>query len=405
MIFTSLHGQTINGNLEEYLSAYLDEIPGSTGNQYLIPSEQELETWNTASLQLLNDNLTQARSTFGTLNYQVIEFTDTSIQPDGFYYVLEEMEPRQFYGGTYVLGDNSCSEFITVQAPHPLFDTNTGLQAVYCFSRTRLGALMIAGTHRCNSNVSSSCDGTTSACGSSEPYRESDLSHTEQSFFQAMTEVLSEFHPTSVFVQLHGFAKQETDPYVIISNGSRTTPVIDYSQKLRDELDLIDPELTFRLAHINQSWTRLIGFTNTQGRYLNGSIDPCAEEASMGSGRFIHVEQEKEKLRETSEGWEKMALAIGRAFECDITLSTEQGTAEPKIYPLPSRNGTITILGKKLARIDLYNHTGTVLKNWQGFANSEQATLNLSMLASGIYFLKIEDQGVTITHKVILTHK
>jgi hypothetical protein len=101
-----------------------------------------------------------------------------------------------------------------------------------------------------------------------------------------------------------------------MSNGTRLTPHPDWLDSLKNALHEADPVLDFKVAHQDISWSRLIAFNNVQGRYLNGSVDICQENAGNVSGHFIHIEQEKSRLREDSTRWEKMATAVTNAFPC-----------------------------------------------------------------------------------------
>ncbi len=141
------------------------------------------------------------------------------------------------------------------------------------------------------------------------------MAHNTNTVFQKTTEILYTNVSNSVFIQLHGFGKQSSDPYVIMSNGTRETPTIDYALQIKEALTNEDSSLTFKLAHLDTGWTRLIGFTNTQGRFINGSSNPCNTSAATTTGRFIHIEQEKSKLRENQGGWRKMSNALKAVFE------------------------------------------------------------------------------------------
>ena len=119
----------------------------------------------------------------------------------------------------------------------------------------------------------------------------------------------------SIFIQLHGFTKVGSDPDVIMSNGVQNDqPPIDYLDALRTNLLSEDASLTFKIAHLDLAWDRLLGTTNTQGRFINGSGDPCETSAVDNTGRFLHLEQAKPKLREFSMDWPKMANAIAATF-------------------------------------------------------------------------------------------
>lgn len=306
---------TTSGNIETYLGSFIDDVPGSSGNNYKVPSTNDLITWEKIIDAVLAENINEAVAESAKVNYQINEFTDTSITPNQVFYIVEEKADKSNYWGTYVFSKTPDKSTLILQAPHIKNDTNTGKQAVYCFKNNVAKAVFLNGTHRCNNSTSSSCSGTTSTCNSgSEPYRVSDLAHNTQSVFQKTTEVVFNTVSSSVFIQLHGFGKLDTDPYVIMSNGTQQTPATDYTTQIRDALLVEDNTLTFKIAHIDTDWTRLRGFTNTQGRLINNVSNPCSSSATATTGRFIHIEQERTKLREDATGWEKMSKALNSVF-------------------------------------------------------------------------------------------
>ena len=306
--------QFASGGIETYMGNIIDNVPGDSGDDYKIPNTNQLDTWDLILNAILSENISEAVLKSSEVNYQITEFTDTSISPNQVFYILEEKSSHSNYWGTYVFSKTPTRDNLILMAPHIKNDTNTGKEAVYCFKNNVAKAIFISGTHRCNNSESSSCSGTTSTCGSSESYRLSDMSHNTNSVFQKTTENVLTTIPTSVFIQLHGFGKLASDPYVIMSNGTRETPTTDYATQIKDALLVEDNSLTFKLAHIDTGWTRLIGFTNTQGRLINNSTDHCSTSATATTGRFIHIEQEKSKLRDDATGWAKMSNALGSVF-------------------------------------------------------------------------------------------
>ncbi|MCL6293999.1 fibronectin type III domain-containing protein [Jejuia spongiicola] len=306
---------TTSGDIEAYLGSFIDDVPGDSGNNYKIPLDAQLTTWDEIIDAILGENIDDAVLKSSEINYQINEFTDTSLTPNQVFYILEEKSDKSNYWGTYVFSKTPTINNLIIQAPHIKNDTNTGKQAVYCFKNNVAKAVFISGAHRCNNSEESTCSGTTSTCNSgSQPYRVSDLAHNINSVFQKTTENVFNAVSNSVFIQLHGFGKNATDPYVILSNGTRETPSIDYATQIKDALLVEDNSLTFKLAHIDTGWTRLIGFTNTQGRLINSSSNPCSASASETTGRFIHIEQERTKLRESADEWIKMSNALKSVF-------------------------------------------------------------------------------------------
>ncbi|NAS32733.1 hypothetical protein GTQ40_17265 [Flavobacteriaceae bacterium R38] len=307
--------QTASGDIEVYIGSLIDAVPGSSGNNYKIPTTNELNIWNTVIDAILANNIPEAVIQSAGINYQITEFTDITNSSNNVFYILEERSNKQNHWGIYVFNNNSLRDNLILTAPHILNDTNTGRQTVFCFKNNLARAVFINSAHRCNNNTSSSCSGTTSTCGTNEAFRVSDLAHNTNSAFQRTIENLFNNITNSVFVQLHGFGKRDSDPYVIMSNGTRETPNIDYAAQIRDALFAEDNVLTFRIAHIDTDWNRLIGFTNTQGRLINGSVSPCDVSAVNTTGRFIHIEQERSRLRENASVWIKMSNALGNVFQ------------------------------------------------------------------------------------------
>jgi hypothetical protein len=219
------------------------------------------------------------------------------------------------------------------------------------------------------------------------------MAHNEKSIFQKTTEIIAAENDQTIFVQLHGFAKNDTDPSVIMSNGTRETPMINYIDFIMDGLRGADQTLSFRIAHIDQSWTRLIGFTNTQGRMLNESPNPCNENATSTTGRFIHIEQEKSKLREDSTGWYKMYLALANSFECQMStsLQSEKIVDNVKIYPNPAV-GILNIEGRGIQYVQLVNLQGHEL-----FAGSydhqDKIRLDLTKFPGHVFLAVVQTQS------------
>lgn len=385
---TFIYSQQLTGSVTTYLGNLVDEIPGNSGNHYREPSSEEMDLWGEALQLFLDGDLETARQRVDALNYQIVEFLDTTGMQGSPCFIFREKDPRTNYWGTYAFNEKALREELVLQAPHPLFDTNTGKQAIHCFTGSSAGALFLSGTHRCNHSLYSPCDGTTTVCeGTSAPYRISDMAHNVQSIFQKSTEVLCLHNENSVFVQLHGFAKKTDDPYVIMSNGTRITPDHDPLSRIREQLTVIDPVLTFKVAHIDLSWSRLIAFSNTQGRFINGSPDPCYQDATISAGRFVHIEQERTRLRQDESGWEKMLFALSNAFEADTT-GTPTGNSVSRIqfsvYPNPT-TGLIHIITGQPVTLDLYSFNGVRLRRYNHINSG--SVIDLGTLPAGIYLI------------------
>lgn len=384
-----LQGQSLRGDLETYLNTYLENIPRRDGNDYTTLGMQQLADWKEMVTLIGQDKIEEARGIAENFDYQIIAYTHTGNLEERLYYLVEEKPPQKHFWGTYVVHASPCREQLIIQAPHPIHDSNTGKQAIYCFLRLEANALMLAGTHRCNHELESDCDGSTSVCtGTSSPYPISDMAHNVKSIFQKTTETLLEEVEDVVFLQLHGFAKRSTDPYVIMSNGTRVTPSVDYVRFLKESLQQQDPILSFKLAHIDQNWNRLIGFTNTQGRLINMSNDPCEESASQSKGQFIHLEQERSRLRENVGGWEKLRGALAEVFTCEPLAVISDMNSLFSLYPNPSSGSEIYITGTNILAVEIRDLQGA-LKYYEKFPATNSVELDAPGLSSGMYIAKI----------------
>lgn len=394
----SAFSQTDSGDLEVYLNTKISNMPGETGNDYKVPTLAELTTWGAIINAVLDDDLATARTQAATVNYQIVAYTNTSLSLNRIFYVLEEKSTQSNYWGTYVFSKTPDRNNLVLQAPHSSHDFNTGKQAIYAFNRLNNIALFLNGTQRCNNVASSACSGTTTVCsGVSEAYKVSDMAHNTNNMFQKTTEILFNTIANSVFVQLHGFTKTNTDPYVIMSNGTDKTPTTDYVTFIKNELFSIDNSLTFKLGHVDMEWDRLRGFTNTQGRFINGSANPCTTSASESSGRFIHIEQEKTKLRADAAGWEKMNTALSNVFS--KTLSVEAFSEKVFLSSENPFSNTISFSAKNISKVELFNALGKSV--YRKTTNKENIQIDTKNFSSGIYFLKVHIANSVYTKKMI----
>ncbi len=408
LLFTVLgHAQMIQqtGDLFAKVASNISTMPGDSGNQYSEPNQAQLNTWENTLKSLLAGDYSKASDSANSLKYRLFEFTDTTTSPSQIYYLLEVVDTN--YWGTYVYNPNYCRRLV-IQSPHAKRDANTGHQGIHVFIQTQSWFYQVNGTHRCNSSAHTSCTGTTTSCSStsaSEPYRISDLAHTTQSLFQKTTEVLFQHTSSSYFIQLHGFSKQSTDPYAILSNGTQEVPAPDYFPSLRDHLYQEDTVLTFKIAHIDTNWTRLRGFWNTQGRMINGGSDPCQTSATATNGRFFHIEQERIRLRSNSSAWDKMAIALKKTFVCGPMFTQKiEPTSTFKLYPNPAGD-RVTLTWQGENNFD----SEAILFNLVGQNQSERAKvihndshsmeLDLSTLPKGVYLLRLNQTSIKLIKK------
>jgi hypothetical protein len=147
----------------------------------------------------------------------------------------------------------------------------TGLLAAMAFAQGDFAALAIAGTHRCANIDYGQADGRTRVCneGSHQPYRESDMAHAAQSYFQLF----------------------------IISDGTRvdagmTHPPTRLYLALLETIAAADYAPEGASCNIAGHPDSLCATTNVQGRYTNGVVPRHVprRSADAASGRFLHLE-------------------------------------------------------------------------------------------------------------------
>jgi len=397
-------GQIINrsGYIYSEISGKLATMPSDSGNHYVEPTNSQLTTWENTLVNLLHGNYSIASDSANSIGYNLVNFTDTFTSTDVTYYILETIDSN--YWGTYVYNPNYCRPLV-IQSPHAKKDANTGLQGIHLFRKTEAMFYEVNGTHRCNSSVYSSCTGTTTGCSStstSEPYPISDLAHNTQSLFQKTTEVLFKSFGNTYFIQFHGFTKLSTDPYVVLSSGAQNVPTPDYHSIFKTHLYNQDTVLTFKISHIDLSWTRLRGFWNTQGRLINGSPNPCTVDPTVGSGRFFHIEQERVRLRSNVTAWNKTVNALNNTFPCSYTSVDEDYiTKTIKVYPNPT-NDIITIecdeIGFDLNSISIFNTLGQEMNKQVSIDKTSvnQLEIDLGKLPAGLYFVRINNETINV---------
>lgn len=180
---------------------------------------------------------------------------------------------------------------VVLEAPHPLFDSDTDDQAAAMFERLDARALLVAGTHRCaNPDQPAGCDGTTSVCGASE-YPISDQAHTEESLFHRAHVALDRELDPDLVVSVHGMkaaGARLSDGTTGAVTASSSVAEITTALAAAFPGEAIESCNPFPGAAVTDT---LCGTTNVQGRHVNGSSAPCTDGAGSASGRFLHLEQ------------------------------------------------------------------------------------------------------------------
>lgn len=397
LISATTDAQTeVTGDIVTLLNTEINSLPASSPNVYQVPSSADMDRWESIIQDILDEKYADAATKAETIDQELLKITDG----DQVYYMLKRSGDVNYWG-VYVFNSTACRTNLVIQSPHPIADRNTGKQGAYVFRETGAFAFFLSGTHRCNNTSFSSCSGTTSICArSSEKYKISDVAHNTNSPFQSTTEALKD-RMNPYFIQLHGFDKNSNDPYVIMSSGARVLEGSDKLSTLSEQMTTEDNSLTFKISHVDLGWNRLLGFTNTQGRYINNSTNPCRTNALKASGRFMHVEQEYNKLRAGQSQWDTMANGLKNTFTCgEITSVDKQVFHRLTTYPNPTNN-TFVFQSDDLI---IYQVTisNTIGKHVQSFEMKSKKEIQVADWQKGIYIYQILEQGRLVeTGKII----
>lgn len=273
------------------LKASILQNAGFGSNAFVAPPLNEVDGFRLTMQQLLLGDVVSAISGLNALNYDLYTLNDDSGKS---YYVAQERSTGFRGLGTYIV-DMSYARNVIVEAPHPIWDTNTPEEGSDVFQGLAARALFIAGTHRCaNPDTPSGCSGATTACGcGSIAVRISDAPHFTGNFMYAGHGAALQLAPQPVSLNLHGNSSEPVD--VTISDGTRVAGAdTDLVQRLRSAL-------LARSVNVGScNWPpdgltaqNLCGATNAQGRLSNGSSEACTMNAANASGLFLHIEQHR----------------------------------------------------------------------------------------------------------------
>lgn len=290
----SVQGLTLlSGDLEAFLKSI--DYGDAGDNTWVAPTAEMADQFADVFDRFLSQDFDEAHRRGSSLGYEVIEYTDTAIGRSGVHYILRETQqpPTAGFigGGTYVLFPDGLE--LVLEAPHPVFDRYSAEQAIETYLATSSWLLALSGTRRDNSTALTPCTGT---------YAASDAGHNTQHLFFVAHVGAFAMAPNSIFIQFHGFGSSSlrtlqsecatTNPLLVnLSEGVRypsQSGDASFMQILRSKIEA-DGIITPCVYGVDTN--SLGGTWNVSGRYSNGSLDACIDNASVSSQRFIHLEQ------------------------------------------------------------------------------------------------------------------
>lgn len=312
----------VTGNLRTVITDVRESIRQDAyigSEAFRVPTLAQMSEWRAAVRSVLSGNLFDADRRLSTLapSYNVVQFSDVTT---GRVYTLlveavvtDRIVPTIEKGwGTYVFDLDPLRE-LSIQVPHPIFDSGTELEGMEVFLQLGARSFLLAGTHRCANEAESRCSGTTTACTRPEraAHKKSDVPHNPSNMFHQTHRQLMRSIPNTVAIQLHR-NNQAGCPQVLISNTNFDyTAVPDGNvRRLASNFDI--PSVG--ICDPQPGSCNLCGTNNLQGRFSNGSPSPCDTRASSPNEQFIHIEQHRSFFDDFSGNFSPLIDALQRTF-------------------------------------------------------------------------------------------
>lgn len=299
--------ETVEVPLAAWLASRAHALP-DTLPDFAVP-EARLSAFREFAGALAAAEWTKAQRLAGPLHYQLV-----AIRERNDWFVVASDDSGKGRDPTLVINVSPRRDLV-VEAPHEPFERGTAEQAAVMLTVLGARAAIVSGAHRCASRSFTTCDGRTGVCNGLEDYRDSDPGHNTGTLFHAAHLAFSERWRNAIFMSLHGM-KEDTNGVrtsLIISNGARNPDpearTVATRLRLALEPSMGDPG---RVVSCNvpadevYNYRKLCGYTNVQGREVNGDADACRGSVDNGTGRFIHLEQDWSILRPYARAWSRI---------------------------------------------------------------------------------------------------
>ncbi len=189
------------GGIAPAFSVLEFEPPDANSDGYFAPSSDTLEAILSSVQALMAGNLSLSVAEVAVVGYEVCRGEG----PEAGVALWRSVDPGT--GRALFAWRAVGARPLILGVPYPVTESPTMTEGVLAFTDLSARALIVGGTNRCASTVSSDCDGTTAACGGGQqPYRDSDIGHVMDSVYQIAHEFLSEVHEDDLVVTLRGLS-------------------------------------------------------------------------------------------------------------------------------------------------------------------------------------------------------
>lgn len=276
--------------LEALAACIRTQMPKGGSKGFVNPTATEQAGWRAVVSRMLQGlcDPTLPASLNGIMRIKV--FTDSDNKRN--YCVLMEVLDANNNGivdrgwGTFIVYHGATRE-LSHQAPHPITDNTTEIQAITLFKDTASRSYLMAGAPRDANSANSACQSS---------FKEADAAHNTANMFHATNQELINWYGEASWnaIQWHGMGA-DTCPRTEVypSHGVDVTPVAtDKISVLRKRLLVHHP--IWKVDLPGASACSLNATDNTQGRLINGVAagSVCGTAAPGYNGRFIHIEQD-----------------------------------------------------------------------------------------------------------------
>lgn len=266
------------------------QMPGSGSNGFVVPTVAQQTDFRWVARQMLAGSCSFPLPASLAGIMQLRNFTDAT---NGKIYCLF-MEVLDANGngkvdrgwGTFIVNTQAQRE-LSHQAPHPISDSTTEVEAVIAFRETNSRSYLMCGAHRDANAVVSTCQAD---------YNQADCAHNVDNMFHAVNAELKDFYAGQSWnaIQWHGMAEStcpNTNAY--LSHGRNVVPqASDKISVLRSNMLNYHP--AWLIDTPGTGACSLNATDNVQGRLLNEVFPDsvCGTAASLYTGKFIHNEQD-----------------------------------------------------------------------------------------------------------------
>jgi hypothetical protein len=210
----------VSGSLRDYAVDLKNQaLDDDDAQAYVAPLQSELDDFALMAAQLALGNLAAADAIADTLDYEVVQFTDTDAGGGTYYHLREEtilvgMDQKVTRGlGSYFYNPNGTKP-VLLEAPHILHDTHSYDVATVSFANSGSVGMLFNGAHRDSGGAANS--------------DAADVAHLSSSIFNTVHQTWSaggglqawQFHGFDLSGSAHATIPAGTD--VVLSNGDGT---------------------------------------------------------------------------------------------------------------------------------------------------------------------------------------